>query len=115
MRLTVFLLVIAVFALAVPSGLLLAQNVIPPISPLNISTTQDVVNIFQRIVTFVLQLAGIIAVIVIIYSGVAFMTAGDSEERRRNASSWLKWGIVGIVVVSLSYTIISIVASFLSR
>jgi NADH:ubiquinone oxidoreductase subunit 6 (subunit J) len=100
--------------LIVPSALLQAQGVIPPIEPLPINTTQDVVNIFQRALTFVFQIAGIVAVGVILYAGVMYMTAGDSEERRKTATGWLKWGIVGIVVAILSQTIINIVSSFLT-
>lgn len=79
-----------------------------------IETTEDVVNILKGIVKFVLQIIGIMSVMVILYSAVLFMTAGDNQERRKSAGEWLKWGIIGIIVAILATAIINIVGSFLS-
>lgn len=102
-----------VFAQPNPQPVETSQGVIPPIEPITIGTTADVVAIFINIVNWLFSIAGILAVAMVIYSAILFMTSGDSEESRKKASGYLKWSIVGIIVVALSLTITKLVTSFL--
>lgn len=69
--------------------------------------------IFGNILDILIGLVGTLSVIVILWAGILFLTAGASEDRKRAAQAWLKWGVIGIIVSILAFTIISIIGSFL--
>lgn len=79
-----------------------------------ITSKDDVVLILANWLHWIFGFVGVLAIIVIIYSAVLFLTAGDDEGRRKSAKGWLLYGIIGIIVAILSYTIISIIGSFLN-
>lgn len=47
----------------------------------------------------------IVAVAMILFAGFKFMTAGENEEAVTGARKMLTWGIIGIVVALLAYSI----------
>ncbi|MFA5030473.1 MAG: hypothetical protein WC495_02720 [Patescibacteria group bacterium] len=57
-------------------------------------------------VLFALSIVGLIAVVMIIYSGIRYMTSGGNQEVIQNARAILKWSIVGLVVIILSQVIL---------
>jgi len=66
------------------------------------------VNSIQR---FVWIIFGLIAVIAFVTAGILFLTAGGQPEKVQSARSAFIWGIVGVVVGIIAYSIIAIVSS----
>jgi FtsH-binding integral membrane protein len=54
-----------------------------------------------------------IAVIMFVIAGITFLTANGSPEKLTQARSALIWGVVGVVVGIVAYSIITIVSSIL--
>lgn len=54
-----------------------------------------------------------LAVVMFLYAGVLFLTAGGAPEKIATARQAFLWGVVGIVVGIISYSIILIVGSLI--
>lgn len=70
----------------------------------------DVVNILESIGGFLLVIAGILAGIVIIVSGVMWMTAGSNPARVGAAKSIFKNGVIGALIFFGAGIIINTIA-----
>lgn len=64
---------------------------------------QVALNIISNII---LPLIGAIAVGVVIYGGVLFITSSGDPEKVTKARKTLMWAIIGIIIVVLSYAIV---------
>jgi len=72
------------------------------------NTTQNpVIRIIRIAANIVAFLTGIAAVIMIVLSGFVFVTSGGNPERTSNARRRLIYSLVGLIVVALSWTIIT--------
>ena len=67
----------------------------------------------STVINYFLGLLGLIAVGFLIYAGVLMVTAGGKEEQVTKARKIIMYAIIGIVIVLLSYTIVSFVTSAL--
>jgi len=56
---------------------------------------------------------GIIALICFVIAGVLFMTAGGEPEKLQKARSAFMWGVAGVIVGILAWSIITIVETML--
>ncbi len=54
-------------------------------------------------------LVGVLLLVIIIISGIIWMTSGGNEERITKAKGMLKNGIIGLVIVTCSYLIVSFI------
>jgi hypothetical protein len=66
----------------------------------------DLVGIIFRIIQYVLMFVGVIAVVIIIYGGFIWMTAGGNDEKVNKAKKILVNGLIGLIVIILSYAIV---------
>lgn len=55
------------------------------------------------IVKFFLSLTGVILLLVIIYAGFLWLTAGGNEKQVEKAQEWLKNGVIGMVLITAAY------------
>jgi hypothetical protein len=69
----------------------------------------DLVGIIFRIIQYVLMFVGVIAVVIIIYGGFIWMTAGGNDEKVNKAKKILVNGLIGLIVIILSYAIVQFV------
>jgi hypothetical protein len=81
-------------------------------NPLGANTT--FASLANRIISFMLKVAAPIAVIMVIWSGILFMTSGGDEAKVKLAKDTLFWVIVAIVVLMLSLSVTSILKSLLN-
>jgi cytochrome bd-type quinol oxidase subunit 2 len=79
------------------------------------SSEADIESSIANLINVFLSILGIIFVVLIIYSGVNWMTAGGQEKRVEESKSMLKQAIVGLIIVlgayALSYFIINALSS----
>ena len=66
--------------------------------------------IVGNVVYWLLILAGIAALILIIISGFKFVTSGGDPKQAEGARKTLTWAIIGLIVVLLSFGIITFIA-----
>lgn len=100
----------------------LAQAVLPdqinpnqPIPGSNPVTMLEMKNIIASISNFLVIIAPIIFIIALVLSGITYMTAGASENLVKKAKDWLKFSIIGGLVVFGVGVIINTVAAIVSR
>jgi hypothetical protein len=65
------------------------------------------------IINYFLGMLGLVAVGFLIYAGVLMVTAGGAEEQVTKARKIIMYAVVGIVIILLSYTIVTFVSSAL--
>jgi cytochrome bd-type quinol oxidase subunit 2 len=65
------------------------------------------------LINYFLGILGLIAVGFLIYAGVLMVTAGGAEEQVTKARKIIMYAVVGIVIILLSYTIVTFVSSAL--
>lgn len=75
-------------------------------APNGVATLNCVPNIFPTILTLAIVLAFIAALILIIFSGIKFITSGGDEKQVEGARKTLTFAIIGLVVVLASFFIV---------
>jgi len=66
-----------------------------------------------KVIDGILMLAGILAVVLIVLSGVRFVTAAGSQDLVDGAKRNLQWAILGLLIVILSWALVTNFVRFL--
>ena len=74
----------------------------------NLQTVGDLVN---RVVQFLIPLAAIILLIVFIWGGYDYMMSQGSPEKVKSAQAKITTGIIGLVILLISYAIVRLISS----
>ncbi len=74
----------------------------------------DLMTIIANLINVVLGLVGVILLILFIYAGFLWMTAGGDSDQVKKAKSIFKNAIIGLLIVVLSYAISSFVINRMS-
>jgi fumarate reductase subunit D len=69
--------------------------------------------ILDKVLTFVTSLIGGLALLMIIVSGIMYMTSGGDSGKADKAKEWLTASIIGLVIALLAYVIVIVVAKTL--
>jgi hypothetical protein len=72
-------------------------------NPLGEGTT--IIDVIRRAVSAFLGIAGAIALLVFIYGGVVYMTAGGNDQAVGEARDTLKYALIGLVIITFAYTL----------
>ncbi|MFA5024740.1 MAG: hypothetical protein WC523_07380 [Patescibacteria group bacterium] len=70
-------------------------------------------KLLANIFTAMIIVGAIILVIMIIWSGLAIITAGDNKEKLQGAQKRLTWALVGFVILVCVFAIASFIGNFL--
>jgi hypothetical protein len=73
--------------------------------------SRDIRETIASIINVALSMLGIIVVVIIIYGGFLWMTAGGNEEKVGDAKKWIFGGIIGLVIILASYAIAQFVVT----
>lgn len=96
---------VGVLALPLAASALTIENVGGTLTLGSADLKQTVLNI----ITFVLGLLGLIAVIMILYGGFIWLTAGGNEDKVDTAKKIISSAAVGLVVILISWAIVNFV------
>ena len=72
-------------------------------------------GIIQKIINVLLEFAGVIAILFIIIGGYQYLTSGFNPKQAEDGKKTLQSAIIGIAIIILSYTIISVVFDTISK
>lgn len=75
---------------------------------------QAVLDLLNWVKDFLLDLAGIAAVIMVLYSAFLYVTSFGDETKAQTAKKTLIWSIAGLAIVALTLTIEYFLAKTLS-
>jgi len=71
-----------------------------------LSTKASLPQIIGNILNYLLGFVGVILLIMLIYGGILWMTAGGNEENTKKAKGYIVNSIIGLIVVLASYAIL---------
>lgn len=99
---------------------ILDPNASPNVSPITVSappgvqTTPDIIgNVPQFIVTILITFVIVASLIMIIYSGIQWITSGGDEKKIEGARGRLTYSIIGLVVALTSALIVGLTIQLL--
>lgn len=96
-------------------ALVLSAVLLSPVVALAVPAGVPTVSGLSQIVTYIENalwiIFGLIAVIMFVVAGITFMTAGGQPDKVATARSAFIWGVAGVVVGILAYSIIAIVST----
>lgn len=72
-------------------------------------SSEDPRIITVRIINFALSLLGIVAIVIILYAGFTWMTSGGNDEKVGGAKKTLFAAVAGLIIIMVSYSIMSFV------
>ncbi len=107
---TALLSLVLLLSLLIPSVTFAANGFIMPNAPGNLPNTPFDVMILN-ITSWLLSLVIILALLVIVYGGVYYITSVGEADRIETAKTILTYGIVGLVIAGLSYAIVATVVT----
>ena len=76
----------------------------------SVGSIDDLVDTLKSVVWTVF---GALAVVMFVIAGITFMTAQGDPEKIKQARNSFLWGVAGVVVAILAYSIVGIVESML--
>lgn len=71
----------------------------------NPKTTEDIRYKVVKIINLILSFLGILCLILIVFAGFKWMTAGGSEDQVKSAQAILKNAVIGLVIILLSWSV----------
>lgn len=78
-------------------------------SGLGEAADRDPRQVAADIIKFILGFLGIIAVIIVLYAGFKWMTAGGNEENVSEAKKMLINGVIGLIIILSAYALTNFV------
>lgn len=88
-----------------------ADKVIDTIQNANVATLDCVSAVVKNIIFGAFLFAGIVAVILIIYSGIKFILSGGDPKQVEGARKTMTYAIIGFVLILLSFAILNLIST----
>ncbi len=79
----------------------------------NVSAETKVSDILQFAIDLILYASGSVAVLMLVYGGIRFITSAGNQEQRDVAIKILRYSITGLVVVIFAFALVSNVIDLL--
>ena len=77
--------------------------------------TVDLQKAALNIIRWVLGLLGLVGVVMVMYGGFTWMTAGGNEEKIEKAKKIITAAVIGMVIVILSWSVVTFALGVLSN
>jgi len=87
---------------------------IPIVNPSGNVTAQDVAKMIANIINWILVVAGALAAIMLIYGGIKYIFSSGDEKRTESAKKTILYAVIGVIVITASYFIVSFSANLLT-
>ena len=68
-------------------------------------------QIVLNIVNFILYFLGLIAVIMVIYGGITYVTSAGNQESVEKAKKIIMYAVIGIIIVLISFALVNTIIS----
>jgi hypothetical protein len=81
-----------------------------PNSPVELHSINDIAILISNLIQIALTLAGLLAVIFIIYAGIQYIVSQGDPGRVQSAKSTLRNAIIGLVLTSGAYFLVNFFA-----
>jgi type IV secretory pathway VirB2 component (pilin) len=71
-------------------------------------------ELLENIITWVTGIASTVAILMVIIAGFQYMTSGGDESKTKSALNTIKWSLIGLVIILMSWGLLKEVLSILS-
>lgn len=82
------------------------------VTPEGVAQLSCIPAVFQNVVTAALLFAGVVAVFMIAYAGIRYITSRGDPKAVEGARNTLTWAVIGLIVIIISFAIINFIAYF---
>lgn len=76
-----------------------------------VATFNCIVPLFTNVITWLFELSGTVALFLIIFSGIKFITSGGDAKQVEGARKTLTYAVIGLLVIFFSYLIINLIST----
>lgn len=76
-------------------------------------TFEEMISVLPRVAQFILGISGSLALLAFVWGGLMLLISGGSQEKVGQGKNIIKAAVVGLIIVFLSYSIMSYVYSIL--
>ncbi len=111
--------IIFLFTLLLPSAVL--ANAVDPLESLRraggstgLITDRDPIQIISAVINVVLSFVGAIFIVLIIMSGIRWMTSSGNADQIKKAKETIVNSVIGLLIIFASYAIVYYVLKFLT-
>lgn len=73
----------------------------------------DIGSLYTKISTAVWEVFAIVAIVMFVVAGILFLTAQGEPDKLKKAKDAFIWGVAGVVVAILAYSIVTIVKNLI--
>ncbi len=77
-----------------------------------VTAAPTLLEILTKVLDFLLSMIGVLAIIMLVWGGVMYLTSAGDEKRADTAKAIVKWALVGIAVALASLVLVTQVANF---
>lgn len=70
-----------------------------------VESTTTLAETIGTIINTILSLLGVLVLVIVLYAGFLWMTAGGEEKQVKKAKDWLINGVIGLVLVLAAYAL----------
>ncbi len=77
--------------------------------------TRDIRDTVIAIINVALGILGVIALVIILWGGFTWMTAGGAEEKTSNARKIIASGVIGLIVIFVAYALTTFIFGVLEN
>jgi len=95
MKKSLLFIIICGIVLIVSSLIVQAETITIP-DPLQ---GREIVDIIDSVMSLLAMIGSGVAVIMVIWAGILYMTSGSSEEKVRTAKKTIMWAIIGVAIL----------------
>ncbi len=80
-------------------------------SGLSSSNTLDLQEMIRKIINTILYVVGVLAVVMVIWGGIQYTISAGDQKKVTNAKNTILYGLIGVVISVLAYSIVQFVLS----
>ena len=92
----------------------IAQNAQQVAEQAGIAGQSDLLSIIGNLIYIALSLTGTILLVILIYAGYLYMTAGGKMEQVEVAKKWIRNAIIGLVIIASAFALTAFILNALS-
>lgn len=78
----------------------------------DVATLKCIPVVLQNVVNFLVMFAAVVAVFLIVWSGIKFVTSQGDQQKVESARKTMTWAIAGLIFILASFFIINFIAQF---
>jgi len=106
-----FLTALIIFAFLFPLSVFAYDLIVPSGSSYGLPESK-IENVLENIIKWVVGFIILIAILMIVWAGINYMTAAGDQNKVETAKKILTYAIIGLLIAALAYAIVNLIIGF---